>query len=91
MKSVFNPGYQRLYQCIQQRAIHPEQPLPPPPEKLFGQMQPLPDLFDSEKNAALHKLRDLFELKKGLQIKFLLFMFFSCAENKRETRFHRSW
>jgi hypothetical protein len=50
---VFNPQYQRLYQCISHRAVHgPTLPLPPLDPKVESAVQPLPAVVENSREAA---------------------------------------
>ncbi|KAJ3009384.1 X-ray repair cross-complementing protein 5 [Thoreauomyces humboldtii] len=63
-KDVFNPGWQRIYQCIGYRAIHPDDTsLPPIDPRIMACIDPMPELIDQAKPAA-EKLQSCFSLKK---------------------------
>ncbi|TPX69665.1 hypothetical protein SpCBS45565_g02344 [Spizellomyces sp. 'palustris'] len=63
-KDVFNPGWQRLYQCIAYRAIHPDSAeLPPVNPQIMACIEPLPDVVEKAKLAA-EKLKDAFKITR---------------------------
>eukprot|EP01137_Pigoraptor_chileana_P000122 Opistho-2@35759 len=62
-KRTFNPAIQRFYQCVQHRALHPEDPIPVLDEAIRAYMEPNARLVDASK-AAVERLSTLFPLKK---------------------------
>ncbi|KAJ3279068.1 X-ray repair cross-complementing protein 5 [Borealophlyctis nickersoniae] len=63
-KDVFNPGYQRLYQCIAHRALHPDDSsLPPMNPKILEGISPLPEMVEKAADAA-QKLKEAFTITK---------------------------
>ncbi|KAH0621277.1 hypothetical protein JD844_022385, partial [Phrynosoma platyrhinos] len=57
-----NPQFQRLYQCLQHKAFHPDAPLPPI-EKHILDMLETPQEVREKYQAPLEKVRSLFPLK----------------------------
>ncbi|KAI8827210.1 SPOC like C-terminal domain-containing protein [Fimicolochytrium jonesii] len=62
-KDVFNPAWQRLYQCIAHRAIHPTEGLPPADPQILACLEPLQELAEPSKAAAA-KLAESFKITK---------------------------
>ncbi|KAL8183093.1 UNVERIFIED_CONTAM: X-ray repair cross-complementing protein 5 [Gekko kuhli] len=63
-----NPQFQRLFQCLQHKAFHPDAPLPPP-EKHLVDMLETPQEVMERCQAPLEKLKALFPLKDVGKIK----------------------
>ncbi|XP_053258569.1 X-ray repair cross-complementing protein 5 [Podarcis raffonei] len=63
-----NPQFQRLYQCLQHKAFHPDAPLPPI-EKHISDMLGTPQEVTEKCQAPLEKLKALFPLKEADKIK----------------------
>ncbi|CAI5762719.1 X-ray repair cross-complementing protein 5 [Podarcis lilfordi] len=63
-----NPQFQRLYQCLQHKAFHPDAPLPPI-EKHLSDMLGTPQEVTEKCQAPLEKLKALFPLKEADKIK----------------------
>lgn len=65
-KDIFNPAWQRLYQCIAHRAIHPDaSDLPPINPQILACIEPLPDVVKKAEEAAA-KLAKCFTITKGV-------------------------
>ncbi|KAG5460204.1 MAG: SPOC like C-terminal domain-containing protein [Olpidium bornovanus] len=62
-RDTFNPAYHRLYQCIQHRALFPDDGLPPVPDFYAKIFEPNAELF-RKSSAACEALRDAFPTKK---------------------------
>ncbi|KAI9101648.1 SPOC like C-terminal domain-containing protein [Phlyctochytrium arcticum] len=63
-KDVFNPAWQRLYQCIADRAIHPEKKeLPPVDPKISACIDPIWEMLEKAK-APAKKLAEAFVISK---------------------------
>ncbi|NWR65959.1 XRCC5 protein, partial [Bucorvus abyssinicus] len=58
-----NPYFQRLYQCLQHKAFHPNEPLPPV-EKHLLEMLEMPCVVKERCQAPLEKVKALFPLKE---------------------------
>ncbi|KFO94722.1 X-ray repair cross-complementing protein 5, partial [Buceros rhinoceros silvestris] len=58
-----NPYFQRLYQCLQHKAFHPNDPLPPV-EKHLSEMLEMPCVVKERCQAPLEKVKALFPLKE---------------------------
>ncbi|XP_050773008.1 X-ray repair cross-complementing protein 5 isoform X1 [Gopherus flavomarginatus] len=57
-----NPQFQRLYQCLQHKAFHPDQPLPPIEQHLLEMLE-TPQEVRERCQAPLEKIKALFPLK----------------------------
>ncbi|XP_076326989.1 X-ray repair cross-complementing protein 5-like isoform X2 [Tachypleus tridentatus] len=62
-QEVVNPYIQRLYQCMQHRVFHPEEPIPEIPERLKAALEP-PEEIINLAAPVLEKIRGLFPLEK---------------------------
>ncbi|KAJ3283149.1 X-ray repair cross-complementing protein 5 [Rhizoclosmatium sp. JEL0117] len=61
---LFNPGYQRMYQCIAHRAINPKsKDLPPLDPRFVAGVLPMPELVDKAKRS-LEAFKSAFEITK---------------------------
>ncbi|KAI9324892.1 SPOC like C-terminal domain-containing protein [Obelidium mucronatum] len=61
---LFNPGYQRIYQCIAHRAIHLEdKQLPPLDPRFVAGVLPMPEVLERAKRS-LDDFKSAFELTK---------------------------
>ncbi|XP_071603868.1 X-ray repair cross-complementing protein 5 [Heliangelus exortis] len=58
-----NPHFQRLYQCLQHKAFHPNEPLPPIEQHLLEMME-IPRVVKERCHAPLEKVKALFPLKE---------------------------
>ncbi|XP_067995016.1 X-ray repair cross-complementing protein 5 [Melanerpes formicivorus] len=58
-----NPHFQRLYQCLQHKAFHPSEPLPPVEEHLLEMLE-MPCVVKQRCQAPLEKVKALFPLKE---------------------------
>ncbi|KAJ3300854.1 X-ray repair cross-complementing protein 5 [Blyttiomyces sp. JEL0837] len=64
-KDVFNPGYQRMYQCIAYRAMNPlDDKLPPVDPRFVAGVLPLPELVEKAE-PCLKKIKESFEIVKN--------------------------
>uniref|UniRef100_A0A8C8SKX4 X-ray repair cross-complementing protein 5 n=1 Tax=Pelusios castaneus TaxID=367368 RepID=A0A8C8SKX4_9SAUR len=57
-----NPHFQRLYQCLQHKAFHPDEPLPPIDQHLLEMLE-IPQVVRERCQAPLEKIKSLFPLK----------------------------
>uniref|UniRef100_A0A452H2P5 Ku domain-containing protein n=1 Tax=Gopherus agassizii TaxID=38772 RepID=A0A452H2P5_9SAUR len=57
-----NPQFQRLYQCLQHKAFHPDQPLPPIEQHLLEMLE-TPQEVRERCQAPFEKIKALFPLK----------------------------
>uniref|UniRef100_A0A8D0HCF9 X-ray repair cross-complementing protein 5 n=1 Tax=Sphenodon punctatus TaxID=8508 RepID=A0A8D0HCF9_SPHPU len=57
-----NPQFQRLFQCLQHKAFHPDEPLPPIEEHLLKMLE-APQEVTERIQAPLEKIKTLFPLK----------------------------
>ncbi|NXC45599.1 XRCC5 protein, partial [Penelope pileata] len=57
-----NPHFQRLYQCLQHKAFHPNEPLPPIEQHLLEMLE-MPCVVRERCKAPLEKVKALFPLK----------------------------
>ncbi|TPX62530.1 hypothetical protein PhCBS80983_g00274 [Powellomyces hirtus] len=62
-KNVYNPSWQRLYECIAHRAIHPDGELPPINPMIVACINPLPQMMEKALPAA-QKLQECFLIRK---------------------------
>ncbi|NXJ73914.1 XRCC5 protein, partial [Trogon melanurus] len=58
-----NPHFQRLYQCLQHKAFHPDEPLPPIEQHLLAMLE-MPCVVKERCQAPLEKVKALFPLKE---------------------------
>ncbi|KAM6129641.1 X-ray repair cross-complementing protein 5 isoform 2-T2 [Pterocles gutturalis] len=58
-----NPHFQRLYQCLQYKAFHPNEPLPPIEQHLLEMLE-MPRVVKERCQAPLEKVKALFPLKE---------------------------
>ncbi|NWR69167.1 XRCC5 protein, partial [Centropus unirufus] len=58
-----NPHFQRLYQCLQHKAFHPNEPLPPIEQHLLEMLE-MPHVVKERCRAPLEKVKALFPLKE---------------------------
>uniref|UniRef100_A0A8C5TV59 X-ray repair cross-complementing protein 5 n=1 Tax=Malurus cyaneus samueli TaxID=2593467 RepID=A0A8C5TV59_9PASS len=58
-----NPHFQRLYQCLQHKAFHPDKPLPPIEQHLL-EMLDVPHVVRERCQAPLERVKALFPLKE---------------------------
>ncbi|XP_074766640.1 X-ray repair cross-complementing protein 5 isoform X2 [Athene noctua] len=58
-----NPHFQRLYQCLQHKAFHPNEPLPPIEQHVLEMLE-VPCVVKERCQAALEKVKALFPLKE---------------------------
>ncbi|XP_015724172.1 X-ray repair cross-complementing protein 5 [Coturnix japonica] len=57
-----NPHFQRLYQCLQHKAFHPNEPLPPIEQHLLEMLE-VPHVVKERCKGPLEKVKALFPLK----------------------------
>jgi len=62
-KSVYNLGYQYLYQCIRHRAINPDDPLPPKSDRLLKMVNPDPEIVKNSRSIA-QEIKEMFGVEK---------------------------
>ncbi|NWV93884.1 XRCC5 protein, partial [Machaerirhynchus nigripectus] len=58
-----NPHFQRLYQCLQHKAFHPDKPLPPVEQHLLEMLE-MPCVVRERCQAPLERVKALFPLKE---------------------------
>ncbi|XP_008937038.1 PREDICTED: X-ray repair cross-complementing protein 5 [Merops nubicus] len=58
-----NPQFQRLYQCLQHKAFHPNEPLPPIEQHLLEMLE-MPCVVKERCQSPLEKVKALFPLKE---------------------------
>ncbi|XP_027735543.1 X-ray repair cross-complementing protein 5 isoform X3 [Empidonax traillii] len=58
-----NPHFQRLYQCLQHKAFHPDKPLPPIEQHLLEMLE-MPSVVKERCQAPLERVKTLFPLKE---------------------------
>ncbi|XP_061315432.1 X-ray repair cross-complementing protein 5 isoform X2 [Pezoporus flaviventris] len=63
-----NPHFQRLYQCLQHKAFHPNEPLPPIEEHLLEMLE-MPSVVKERCQGPLEKIKALFPLKEVVKKK----------------------
>ncbi|KAM9287264.1 X-ray repair cross-complementing protein 5 isoform 2-T2 [Morus bassanus] len=63
-----NPHFQRLYQCLQHKAFHPNEPLPPIEPHLLEMLE-MPQVVKERCQAPLEKVKALFPLKEVVKKK----------------------
>lgn len=61
-KLTFNPYLQRLYQCLQHRALNPDEPLPALSDVIAGSMK-VPEAVEVQCQATVDKMKDKFKLE----------------------------
>ncbi|GFO44853.1 X-ray repair cross-complementing protein 5-like [Plakobranchus ocellatus] len=61
-KITFNPYFQRVYQCLQHRALHPDDPLPDLSPIIANYLNP-PDSVMSASAPVIERLQKLFKLE----------------------------
>ncbi|XP_025909513.1 X-ray repair cross-complementing protein 5 isoform X2 [Nothoprocta perdicaria] len=59
---ISNPHFQRLYQCLQHKALYPDKPLPPIEPHLLEMLE-IPCVVKERCQVALEKIKALFPLK----------------------------
>lgn len=74
-KKMVNPFFQRLYQCLQYRALNPEKPLPGIESHIDALLNPSPKL-SQRAESPLKKIKTLFPIKETV------------AKKQAETAFH---
>lgn len=67
MDDSYSPQFHRQNQAIRQRAVHPDSPIPPPPESLTKFTKPPQELLGNVKSR-LDKLREVADVKKGIHV-----------------------
>ncbi|XP_076199002.1 X-ray repair cross-complementing protein 5 isoform X4 [Aptenodytes patagonicus] len=60
---ISNPHFQRLYQCLQHKAFHPNEPLPPVEQHILEMLE-VPHVVKERCQAPLEKVKALFPLKE---------------------------
>ncbi|KAF1675007.1 X-ray repair cross-complementing protein 5, partial [Pygoscelis papua] len=60
---ISNPHFQRLYQCLQHKAFHPNEPLPPVEQHILEMLE-VPCVVKERCQAPLEKVKALFPLKE---------------------------
>ncbi|XP_009321815.1 PREDICTED: X-ray repair cross-complementing protein 5 isoform X2 [Pygoscelis adeliae] len=60
---ISNPHFQRLYQCLQHKAFHPNEPLPPVEQHILEMLE-VPRVVKERCQAPLEKVKALFPLKE---------------------------
>ncbi|NXC70851.1 XRCC5 protein, partial [Anhinga anhinga] len=63
-----NPHFQRFYQCLQHKAFHPNEPLPPTEPHLLEMLE-MPQVVKERCQAPLAKVKALFPLKEVVKKK----------------------
>ncbi|XP_062951104.1 X-ray repair cross-complementing protein 5 [Cynocephalus volans] len=63
-----NPQYQRLFQCLLHRALHPHQPLPPIQQHILNMLDP-PGEVTARCQISLSKIKSLFPLTEAIKQK----------------------
>ncbi|XP_036612864.1 X-ray repair cross-complementing protein 5 [Trichosurus vulpecula] len=61
-----NPQFQRLFQCLLHRALHPSDPLPPIQQHLWDMLDP-PEEVTAKCQAPLSKIKTLFPLTEAIR------------------------
>ncbi|XP_043851626.1 X-ray repair cross-complementing protein 5 [Dromiciops gliroides] len=61
-----NPQFQRLFQCLLHRALHPSDPLPPIQQHLWDMLDP-PEEVTAKCQAPLSKIKALFPLTEAVK------------------------
>ena len=64
MENTYSPIYHRLNQVTKYRAIHPDSPVPPPPDALIKPSKPPDELLEKAKSY-LQELREAANVKHG--------------------------
>jgi len=63
-KEAFNPGYQRMYQCISHRAVYgPDAPLPAVEPEVLNPISPIPSIMNNSRINAM-KVAECFKIEK---------------------------
>lgn len=70
MDNVFTPLLHRINQVIRFRAVHPNEPVPPPYEILTKYMHP-PDELMEKAMKQVEKVREVADVKKGRHFKHM--------------------
>ncbi|KAM6348354.1 X-ray repair cross-complementing protein 5 isoform 4-T4 [Alca torda] len=60
---MLNPHFQRLYQCLQHKAFHPNEPLPPIEQHVLEMLE-MPRVVKERCQTPLEKVKALFPLKE---------------------------
>nr|XP_045003948.1 X-ray repair cross-complementing protein 5-like [Jaculus jaculus] len=63
-----NPEFQRLYQCLLHRALHPQEPLPPIQQHILNMLAP-PTEVTAQCHIPLSKIKSLFPLTEAIKRK----------------------
>jgi len=63
-KSVYNLGYQYLYQCIRHRAVNPNDPLPEKSDRLLNMINPNPEIVQKSSGIA-KELKEMFGVERA--------------------------
>ncbi|XP_029789745.1 X-ray repair cross-complementing protein 5 isoform X1 [Suricata suricatta] len=63
-----NPQYQRLYQCLAHRALHPQEPLPPIQQHILNMLDP-PAEVTAKCQIPLSKVKTIFPLTEAVKKK----------------------
>ncbi|KAI5943643.1 X-ray repair cross-complementing protein 5 [Manis javanica] len=63
-----NPQFQRLFQCLLHRALHPQEPLPPIPQHIVNMLDP-PSEVTVNCQAPLSEIKTLFPLTEAIKKK----------------------
>ncbi|XP_068931288.1 X-ray repair cross-complementing protein 5 [Petaurus breviceps papuanus] len=63
-----NPQFQRLFQCLLHRALHPSDPLPPIQQHIWDMLNP-PEEVTAKCQAPLSKIKTLFPLTEAIRKK----------------------
>lgn len=63
-----NPEFQRLFQCLLHRALHPQEPLPPIQQHILNMLDP-PAEVTAKSQTPLSKIKSLFPLTEAIKIK----------------------
>ncbi|KAM9038731.1 X-ray repair cross-complementing protein 5 isoform X2 [Sarcophilus harrisii] len=61
-----NPQFQRLFQCLLHRALHPSDPLPPIQQHIWDMLDP-PEEVTAKCQAPLSKIKTLFPLTEAMK------------------------
>uniref|UniRef100_A0A8C6EW27 X-ray repair cross-complementing protein 5 n=1 Tax=Marmota marmota marmota TaxID=9994 RepID=A0A8C6EW27_MARMA len=63
-----NPAFQRLFQCLLHRALHPQEPLPPIQQHILNMLEP-PTEVTAKCQIPLSKIKNLFPLTEAIKKK----------------------
>lgn len=63
-----NPEFQRLFQCLLHRALHPQEPLPPIQQHILNMLDP-PAEVTAKSQTPLSKIKSLFPLTEAIKRK----------------------